>query len=76
MSHPHRLPILQSFSNMLNGDVIRVRQIRDGTGDFDGAVVAAGGELHPLRGLAKKCRALHIKRTKFLQIANTHFLVG
>ena len=41
LSYPYRLPILQCLRHVLEADRVTIREISEGAGDFDGAVIGA-----------------------------------
>ena len=57
-------PVLDGLAHMGGGNLLRTFQIGNGAGDFDYAVVGAGGKAEAVHGLVQQVAGVIIKMTK------------
>jgi len=68
--------VLDGLKNMMTFDFFGSGEVGEGVGDFEDAVVGAGGEVHLLHGLFEVALAFGIEGAVFADVFRVHGGVG
>lgn len=69
-------PVLDGFGEVFGEDVVSLFEVGDGAGEFDEAVVGAGGEAHGGNGVAQEVFAGLVEGTELAEERGIHFGIG
>ena len=67
---------LDGFKDLVAGDVLFPCEIRQGAGDFQDAVVGAGGEVHLLHGVFEIAAGFGVELAALAHLLRAHGGVG
>ncbi len=69
-------PVLHRFGEVGGGDVVSALEVGDGAGEFDEAIVGAGGETHGRDGLPQKVFAGLVEGAELAEEGAIHLGIG